>query len=477
MLLGIFRPDIILPDVDYSDEQLHAIFSHELIHLRRKDTLVKWLALIATCLHWFNPIVWFVRREINRNCELACDEAVIRHLDLDRKHSYGNVLLDVSANFTAPKAIAATMMCEEKKNLKERIDSIMKSKKHTRIAIALSLVLVISAVCLVLVLGSGSDDDRNTSPDLLANGYVFEDHRFGIKLILPAEFEGRYRIMDAWAYEPDATSQPDLLAFAHLGDVLPHLRFGASPTPSLTANPISEPMQILGSARGTLFSIYRFSTMTEHNLEDFGTLLFETDEFYFVFVEPRHIDRYSNVDLTDPATIAYLELVINNDDVHNKLRAYPLPITESPFGGTYFITYRTIPAYLIKELAEVMSTGQFTHPLPDGRLTAEFGERLGRFHNGVDWAAPRGTAVGAADGGVVTFADDRGSMGNLIIITHVGGIETYYAHLDEIHVSIGDQVYQGQHIGDVGDTGRVTGPALHFELHIDGVPQNPMNFL
>jgi murein DD-endopeptidase MepM/ murein hydrolase activator NlpD len=122
-------------------------------------------------------------------------------------------------------------------------------------------------------------------------------------------------------------------------------------------------------------------------------------------------------------------------------------------------------------------TGELRHPLPSGRFTSGFGMRWGRMHRGIDLAAPRGTAVRAADGGTVTFAGYRGAMGNLIIINHGAGMETYYAHLNRIHVSRGQSVHRGQHIGDVGSTGRSTGPHLHFEVHIHGQPRNPLNFL
>ena len=124
-------------------------------------------------------------------------------------------------------------------------------------------------------------------------------------------------------------------------------------------------------------------------------------------------------------------------------------------------------------------TGRLIRPLPAGtyRLSSPFGMRWGRMHNGVDWAAPRGTRVGAADGGTVTFSGYRGAFGNLIIINHGGGIETYYAHLNRRLVRTGEQVFQGQHIGDVGSTGRSTGPHLHFEVRVHGVPQNPLRFL
>ena len=171
MILGVLRPMIILPAKDYSTEQLYAILAHELTHLRRKDIFIKWLTLIATALHWFNPIVWFARREIDRSCELSCDEAVIRNLDTNGKRIYGNTLIEVSANSKAPRAVASATMCEDKKNLKERLGAIMKSKKHTRVVIILSVFLVFLTACGALALGVGSGENEaqiETSPQIEA---------------------------------------------------------------------------------------------------------------------------------------------------------------------------------------------------------------------------------------------------------------------------------------------------------------------
>jgi beta-lactamase regulating signal transducer with metallopeptidase domain len=162
MLIGLFHPAIILPDREYSDEQLHAVLLHELTHLRRKDILVKWLSVLACAVHWFNPLVWLTRREIDRACELSCDEAVIRGLDTDGKKTYGDTLIAIAA---VPKlgASVTLAMCEEKKNLKERLGAIMKNKKATRLAVTLSVALiVIVGVCAVL-LGAGSEANQSES--------------------------------------------------------------------------------------------------------------------------------------------------------------------------------------------------------------------------------------------------------------------------------------------------------------------------
>ena len=155
MLVGVFHPAIILPDREYTNEQLRAVLLHELTHLRRKDVLVKWLTVLVSALHWFNPIVWLVRREIDRACELSCDEAVIRNLDTDGKQNYGETLLYVAADSKTPHAVLSTTMCEEKKALKERLGAIMKSKKHTRLAIIVSAVLIIAIGGTAVVLGAG----------------------------------------------------------------------------------------------------------------------------------------------------------------------------------------------------------------------------------------------------------------------------------------------------------------------------------
>ena len=161
MLIGAIRPAIILPDREYTDEQLRAVLLHELTHNRRKDVLVKWLSVIACAVHWFNPAVWLVRREIDRACEMACDEAVIRSMDTQGKQKYGDTLLHIASGNKIPHAVLSTTMCEEKKALKERLGAIMKSKKHTRMAVVLSVVLVLTAVAVVIALGSG----RTAAPD------------------------------------------------------------------------------------------------------------------------------------------------------------------------------------------------------------------------------------------------------------------------------------------------------------------------
>jgi murein DD-endopeptidase MepM/ murein hydrolase activator NlpD len=97
-------------------------------------------------------------------------------------------------------------------------------------------------------------------------------------------------------------------------------------------------------------------------------------------------------------------------------------------------------------------------------------------HEGIDIAAPTGTAVRASASGRVIIAGSMGGYGNIIVIDHGGGVSTAYAHLSAIWVG-GGSVSQGQSIGAVGSTGSSTGPHLHFEVRVNGSPVNPLSYL
>jgi murein DD-endopeptidase MepM/ murein hydrolase activator NlpD len=98
-------------------------------------------------------------------------------------------------------------------------------------------------------------------------------------------------------------------------------------------------------------------------------------------------------------------------------------------------------------------------------------------HTGIDFAGIPGTPIHAAAGGVVTVQEYHAQYGNLIEIDHGNGLSSLYAHTSRVFVHRGDLVKRGQKIGEIGSSGRSTGPHLHFEVLVDGVPQDPMRFL
>lgn len=118
-----------------------------------------------------------------------------------------------------------------------------------------------------------------------------------------------------------------------------------------------------------------------------------------------------------------------------------------------------------------------------GWVTSEFGYRrspftmASDFHEGIDIAAAWGTPVMAPADGVVTFAGVRGGYGNLVVIDHGFGIVTRFGHTSQLLVKEGDKVTRGTKIALVGTTGHSTGPHLHYEIHSDGVPVDPMKYI
>ncbi len=118
----------------------------------------------------------------------------------------------------------------------------------------------------------------------------------------------------------------------------------------------------------------------------------------------------------------------------------------------------------------------YVHPFM-GSVTSGFGPRRKRFHYGTDIDLETGDAVGAAFDGKVRIAKKSKSYGNVIVIRHSNGLETYYGHLSKIKVNIGEEVFAGQIIGLGGNTGRSRGSHLHFEIRYLGQPINPTDII
>lgn len=122
-------------------------------------------------------------------------------------------------------------------------------------------------------------------------------------------------------------------------------------------------------------------------------------------------------------------------------------------------------------------------PVADGWYSSNFGVRIdpfsgeSAFHEGIDFPAETGTPVLAAASGKVVYAGFHPQYGKMIEVDHGSGLVSRYAHASQVNVGEGDFVVRGQRIGAVGSTGRSTGPHLHFEVRLFGVPQNPVRFL
>jgi len=169
MMIGFPSSCIVIPRLEFVanglNSELRHILRHELTHYRRRDLLYKWFVVLISSMHWFNPLMILVRREINRTCELSCDEAVIRSLDDDERQGYGETLLAIASNKRFPTGIVTTTMCKGKRELKERLENIMTYKSKSVLTIALSLVLTLLLAGCSVALGAANVNNQSPSDD------------------------------------------------------------------------------------------------------------------------------------------------------------------------------------------------------------------------------------------------------------------------------------------------------------------------
>ena len=170
--------------------------------------------------------------------------------------------------------------------------------------------------------------------------------------------------------------------------------------------------------------------------------------------------------------------------------AAPKPSTISIHHVTWLSATKVSVQRAVDTIAFAAAEASQPPPLPDitdvstwiwpgkGPITSPFGRRWGRMHQGVDIDAAYGSAVIAAQRGTVVAAGwGQTGYGRVVQIDHGNGVTTLYAHLSAISVSAGQVVAQGDRIGAVGASGAVTAAHLHYEVHLNGVPRNPMPWL
>ncbi|WP_177154984.1 M23 family metallopeptidase [Glycomyces harbinensis] len=154
----------------------------------------------------------------------------------------------------------------------------------------------------------------------------------------------------------------------------------------------------------------------------------------------------------------------------------PVDAAETAAPGTAGVAATAEPARTSPVAAQDAQI-KWTPMLDQITITSLFGQRWGRNHNGVDFDAATGDAVYAAYPGTIVHAGWESGFGNLVVIDHGDGVETYYAHNSEVLVGEGDHVEAGGQIANAGNTGHSFGSHVHFEVHVDGRPVEPLNYL
>jgi beta-lactamase regulating signal transducer with metallopeptidase domain len=189
MLIGFFRPRIILPVGELEDKELSYIFVHELTHYKQRDMFYKWLIQIIVCVHWFNPFVYLLEKEVNKSCELSCDEKVLSVLDDKAKREYGDTLISFLKSSNLYKSsLASVTLTEGAEQLKERLGAIMKFRKKSKVVIAITTIFTVAVCVCFFVTGayaapSANSKEKNLMPDAVPNvennkGYTYVQRGF-----------------------------------------------------------------------------------------------------------------------------------------------------------------------------------------------------------------------------------------------------------------------------------------------------------
>lgn len=175
-MTGIFRPTLVLPKMELSSEQLHNILRHEMMHFKRHDILYKWFAEFVKCMHWFNPMVWYVSKQIAAECEISCDMSVTKNMTDSEEMSYINTILSLLPTGKSKQIPLTTQMASSKKILKRRFIMIRNKKTTSRFMSVISAV--IAAIMLsTTVFASGVLSDLTTDDytiEILNNGEKIE---------------------------------------------------------------------------------------------------------------------------------------------------------------------------------------------------------------------------------------------------------------------------------------------------------------
>ena len=181
MMIGFFSPTILLPNTDYSDEELTVILKHELTHYKRGDLWYKLLLIIANAMHWFNPFVYLMVKAANRDLEYSCDDMVIRNSDINFRKGYSMTILKAMEN--GKTTTLSTSFSESGKSAKKRFENILNTKaKKTGILAFVSILIIIGIIGVFVGFN--------------ANNYLYLCKTFECSFELPESWEGKYEVQE-----------------------------------------------------------------------------------------------------------------------------------------------------------------------------------------------------------------------------------------------------------------------------------------
>ena len=243
----------------------------------------------------------------------------------------------------------------------------------------------------------------------------------------------------------------------------------------LKKNIVSNDEEIFNKVKDMGVTYYRYYAILDNNVEKYYVSNFEEAEAVVNGLKEKGSSNIANISILEKYETELKDLV-SKDDAIAKLYVEPVKTvvakTTKTSSGSVNTSSKTSSAKANLGISLI-------RPI-SGTITSRFGAGSSirrSSHTGLDISAPKGTAIKAAASGTVTFAGYKGSYGNMIVISHGNGVQTYYAHCSKLYGKVGQTVSQGQTIAAVGSTGNSTGPHLHLEVRVNGVAYNPQNYV
>ena len=199
VLIGIFKPVLLLPESEISEVQMKNIIMHEMMHFKRKDVLIKWFSVIAKCVHWFNPIVYFVCRKLEEESEISCDESVTKNMERSERKSYFETILMLIASGNKKETVFSAGMTKMSniKIMKRRFEMIKNSKKTNKKVHIFSIMLAFTVVLSVFFVsgtaagellektGITNTDKDNAAVKITLNTPIYDTENEKCEFMLP----------------------------------------------------------------------------------------------------------------------------------------------------------------------------------------------------------------------------------------------------------------------------------------------------
>lgn len=248
----------------------------------------------------------------------------------------------------------------------------------------------------------------------------------------------------------------------------------------LKKNIVANDEEIFDKVKEQGTTYYRYYAISEKQEEKLYVSNFEEAEKVVNSLKEKNSSNINNISIVEKYETEMKELVSSEQAISKLYVAPPKKVTVAKKStSTKYTSTGSVNTSLTTSSAKANLGISLIRPV-SGIITSRFGvgSSIRRSsHTGLDIAASTGTSIAAAASGTVTYSGYKGSYGNMIVITHSNGVQTYYAHCSKLYVTSGTTVSQGQTIAAVGSTGNSTGPHLHLEVRVNGVAYNPQNYV